>query len=137
MKERSPTSSVDTTPVRPSHPLDLGNKTTVEFANQSGQIFHDSLPLGRIANKVLPIRDILGRHWDQDLSMGEEASACPEPMRVKRIVGSGSPASRNACRMRPVNAASGSFVLAAKEWCMATRRATLISNEIQIATEVQ
>jgi hypothetical protein len=72
----------------PGRLLDFGNKSTVEFANHRGQILNDSLPLGGVANRVLPVRDVLGRHWNCErslkpvtLSMGEEPSTRPEPMR--------------------------------------------------------
>jgi hypothetical protein len=42
--------------------LNFENKTTVEFANHCGQIFHDFLPLGGVAYRVLPRRDALWSH---------------------------------------------------------------------------
>ena len=50
-------------------------------------------------------------------------------VKVNRMTGSPKPASRNACRTRPAISESGSFLLAAKERCMATSMATRLSDE--------
>ena len=44
--------------------LDFGNKTAVEFAHHRRQILHDFLPLGGVANGVLPVEGVRASYRD-------------------------------------------------------------------------